>query len=343
VASSGGESRILRVGYGPQVTYSRWALRSIASWREFLERAGGRNLFLPTGVLWIGPERDAYLRSTIKTLHELGVRFEALRGRELRSRYPQFRVEPDMFGIYERDSGAVLARAAVQLLVEAAVQAGVVYRRVQALPPQVEGRVESIKVSGGESIRAERFVFACGPWLPKLFPDAVGRSIRATRQEVFFFSSTPGAKNYDPTAMPSWVDFSEERIFYGCPNIAGRGFKVAADKHGREIDPDTEDRIPTAEGLASIRRYLQARFPELSASPCIESRVCQYENTKSGDFLIDRLPKTANVWIVGGGSGHGFKHGPAVGEYVLSLMDGGKPDPRFSLPAAQAHAGREVH
>lgn len=143
--------------------------------------------------------------------------------------------------------------------------------------------------------------------------------------------------------MPSWVDFRSDAIFYGCPNIEYRGFKVAADKHGKRVDPETQNRMPSFEGLASVRRFLLDRFPQISKSPCIEARVCQYENSISGDFLIDKHPRSPNIWIVGGGSGHGFKHGPAVGEYVVSLLSGGQPDPRFSLKAALRHSSRAVH
>jgi glycine/D-amino acid oxidase-like deaminating enzyme len=70
----------------------------------------------------------------------------------------------------------------------------------------------------------------------------------------------------------------------------------------------------------------------LKEAPLLETRVCQYENTSNGDFLIDRHPAFDNVWLVGGGSGHGFKHGPALGEYVAArVVEGGPVEPRFTL------------
>lgn len=343
VASSGGESRILRVGYGSQTAYSRWALRSLARWHQVLERARAENLLLHTGVLWLGPKDEPYLLATKSTLQQLDVRFEMLDSAALRTRYPQITADLGYFGILEPDGDTILARRAVQLLVELAVQQGVFYRTRNVLTPQAKRRLDAIETGDGEAIYAERFVFACGPWLPKVFPDAIGGNIQPTRQEVFFFATPPGDVSFNPNSFPSWVDFGPKGIFYGCPDIEGRGVKIAADKHGVEIDPDKENRIPTPEDLAGIREFVQRRFPKLNSQPCIESRVCQYENTRTGDFLIDRHPLMANVWLVGGGSGHGFKHGPAVGEYVVSLLMGASPDPRFSLEAASRNSSRDVH
>lgn len=322
-ASSGGESRILRVGYGAQIAYSRWALHSLTRWKDFLRRAHGERLLLTNGVLWLGPKDETFLTSTISSLRELRVPFEVIDSGNLKKRYPQISAEAGYIGILEPNSGTILARRAVELLVEIAVSQGVSYRIANVLPPEASGRLSLIHTLDGETIHGERFVFACGPWLPKVFPEVVGDDIEPTRQEVFFFATPPGDVRFEPDSMPSWVEFGPNGIFYGCPDVESRGFKAAADKHGGKVDPDTMIRIPSPEGLEEIRALLQRRFPAIGASPCVETRVCQYENTRTGDFLIDRHPTSPNVWIVGGGSGHGFKHGPAVGEYVVSLMNGG--------------------
>ena len=179
---------------------------------------------------------------------------------------------------------------------------------------------------------AEVTIYACGPWLGKLFPELLGDRIRPTRQEVFFFAPPPGDTRFSPEQFPAWIDFSDPRRPYGVPDIESRGFKLALDRHGPPFDPDSGDRRPTEEGLLEARRFLAERFPDLRDAPLSEARVCQYENTSNGDFLIDRHPERRDVWLVGGGSGHGFKHGPAVGEYVAGLILGrSSPDPRFVL------------
>lgn len=145
--------------------------------------------------------------------------------------------------------------------------------------------------------------------------------------------------------MPGWVDFNDGDMFYGFPDLEGRGVKIARDRHGPAMDPDVDERLTSAEGLVQARSNMALRLPELARQPLTESRVCQYENTSSGDFLIDRHPVWHNVWLVGGGSGHGFKHGPAVGRYATQLVNGESPqlEPRFGLAAKGARQLRAVH
>jgi glycine/D-amino acid oxidase-like deaminating enzyme len=142
--------------------------------------------------------------------------------------------------------------------------------------------------------------------------------------------------------MPTWIDFADE--FYGIPDLENRGFKIALDRHGPPIDPDTAERNVTGATLAAVRRFLARRFPGLKNAPLIEARVCQYENTSNGDFLIDRHPGYDNVWLVGGGSGHGFKHGPALGEYVAErITQGVGVEGRFSLQTKAKLQKRTVY
>jgi glycine/D-amino acid oxidase-like deaminating enzyme len=232
----------------------------------------------------------------------------------------------------------LLARRAVRAVVDAAIRDGVDYFRDAAAPP--EG--SEVRTQSGGKIRARTFVYACGPWLPKIFPAILEGRIRPTRQEVFFFGTPPGDPRFAPPLMPAWIDFTDESGAYSLPNLENRGFKLAFDRHGPPFDPDTCDRLAT--GLDEARAFLAERFPALANAPLVESRVCQYENTSNGDFLIDRHPDHHNVWLVGGGSGHGFKHGPAVGEYVTSRIDGGVPtEPRFSLATKSCQVQRAVY
>ena len=209
-------------------------------------------------------------------------------------------------------------------------------------PSPTNGRLNSIETTSGNEIVAGQFVFACGPWLPKLFPDLLGELIHVTRQEVCFFGVPPGDERFKPGPLPAWIDFND--LVYGLPNLDGHGFKIAIDAHGPQFDPDTGERVVSASGLKAARDYLARRVPLLADAPVTETRVCQYENTSNGDFLVDRHPARENVWLVGGGSGHGFKHGPVVGEYVAEMMNGtGTPEPRFSLATKQKVQERKVY
>jgi glycine/D-amino acid oxidase-like deaminating enzyme len=248
-------------------------------------------------------------------------------------------------GLYEPGFGALMARRAVQTLVARFVKAGGVYVKGAALAPDKAGsELHEIQLSSGEIVRADRFAFALGPWFPKLFPDVIGPRILATRQEVFYFATPPGDRRYLPSALPGWADFNGGDIFYGFPDLEGRGAKFAHDQHGVPVDPDTQDRRPTEAALAEVVAFRDRRFPGLRGAQLIGAEVCQYENSSNGDFLIDFHPQLANVLLVGGGSGHGFKHGPEVGRYAAARLAGSvAPEPRFSLATKSEVHHREVH
>jgi len=214
---------------------------------------------------------------------------------------------------------------------------------IHAQDARATRQVDHIVTTSGRCISAGSYVFACGPWLPKIFPDLLAEQIRPSRQEVFYFAAPAGSESFTSPALPTWIDFKDEA--YGLPDLAGQGVKVAIDRHGRPFDPDSGDRVVTEEGLVEVREYLATRLPDLKDAPVIEARVCQYENTSNGDFLIDRHPEFENVWLVGGGSGHGFKHGPVVGEYVAARIKGSNQgiEPRFSLASKQRERKRAVY
>jgi sarcosine oxidase len=339
-ASSGGESRIIRMGYGPSEIYTRWSMRALPLWQQLFGEVGQPNLFHRTGVLWMIDD-DGYARDTLATIQTCGVKFDKLSNADLRARYPQIAFESDTCGILEPDSGVLLARRAVEVVVDQAQKNGADYTVAAARAPEARDRLASVKTVNGEAISAGVFVFACGPWLPKIFPDILGDRIFPSRQEVFFFGVPAGQTRFAEPAMPTWINLKDE--FYGMPDIENRGFKIAFDRHGERVDPDTQTRIASAEGAAAARNYLSRRFPALNDAPVVETRVCQYENTSNGDFLIDKHPEMENVWLVGGGSGHGFKHGPSVGEYVAArVTQGGSIEPRFSLATKQSVQKRAI-
>jgi len=346
-ASSGGESRIIRIGYAADEIYSRWSLLALPLWQQLFAQAGKPELFQRSGVLWIAHENYQYALDTLATLQKLQVRLEKLSLADLRQRYPQISFEDDAWGILEPDSGVLMARRAVAEVVAQAKKAGADYRVGQVIAPEGCGRITSLKTSGGEEISAGGFVFACGPWLPKLFPEVLADRMFISRQEIFFFGVPAGSLQFAQPALPTWLYLRDE--FYGMPDLESRGFKVADDHHGPIVDPDTQPRMASVQAIAAARNFIAKRFPALKNAPIVESRVCQYENTSNGDFLIDRHPEFENVWLVGGGSGHGFKHGPSLGEYVagLVLQAGASAapqiEPRFSLATKQSTQNRAVH
>jgi len=366
-ASSGGESRVIRMGYGADELYTRWSQQSLPEWKSLAARSG-RPLFHDVGMLWLVGEGGGYVDETQRTLARAGVAHERLSADELARKFPPISIGGIEWALWEPDSGVLMARQGVQALVAEDVRAGLAYRTAAVLaiesattestPKQRasirstagpsttitdyvrHGKLSHIVTSAGETISAGAFVFACGAWLPKVFPSLLGGRIFPTRQEIFFFAPPPGDTSF--AAMPAW--FHHPALVYGIPDLEHRGFKISIDRHGPAIDPDREDRVPSAAALAEARAYLARRFPKLKDAPLVESRVCQYENTSNGDFIIDRHPEMDNVFIVGGGSGHGFKHGPAVGAYAARFATGGAADePRFAIANKATRQQRGVY
>ncbi|MEA3002769.1 MAG: hypothetical protein QOH81_1557 [Sphingomonadales bacterium] len=344
-ASSGGESRLTRGSYGGDAVYTRMAWDSLAEWKTLSARAE-LPLFHQAGVLFFFQSREDYVDETIEVHRRLKLPTEILDRSAMARRFPQIDFEGIEIGIYEPEFGALMARRAVQVLVAGFVAAGGVYRKAAVEPPEPgDGPLRNLRLRGGGSVEAAQFVFACGPWLPQLFPDLLGSRIFPTRQEVFFFAPPPGDRGFEMGRLPAWADFNRGDIFYGFPDLENRGFKIAHDAHGPPIDPDHGDRTPSTAALDEARAYMERRFPAMRGRPLNEARVCQYENSANGDFLIDRHPGRPNVLLVGAGSGHGFKHGPAVGRYAADLVTGALagPDPRFSLATKSERQNRSVH
>ena len=356
-ASSGGESRLTRAGYGKDAVYTRMASDSLPQWQA-LSAVSGLPILIPNGVVFFSAVEDDYFRGSIDVHRQLGLPIERMDRATMQGRFPMIDFEGIEVGLFEARFGALMARRSVQTLVDRFVRAGGEYRLGAAVPVQASGsELQGVKLQSGETIAADRFVFALGPWLPKIFPDVLGKKIFATRQEVFYFATPPGEKIFSPAAMPGWADFNAGDIFYGFPDLENRGVKFANDKHGVLVDPDTQDRRPTQAAIDEIIAFRDRRFPKLRGAQLIGAEVCQYENSSNGDFLIDVHPTLANVLLVGGGSGHGFKHGPEVGRYAAARLfgavkvgaalrprhQGRNPAPRGSLSNPSASAPLTLH
>jgi glycine/D-amino acid oxidase-like deaminating enzyme len=338
-ASSGGETRVIRGTYGPNQPYTKMAARAMQLWKEN-ERNWNRKLLHQTGVLWMVAtgkdgaknDTDQFERGSLPALREAGIPYQELSRQEMSSRWPQINLEDVRWGIYEPEGGFLTARVACAAVLDGFLAEGGEYKQLAVSQRDLDGGSwDGLTLSDGSKLQADQYVFACGPWLGKLFPETIGNRIRPTRQEVFFFGAPAGDQRFNETSLPVWADH-RDKFMYGIPGNQGRGFKIADDTRGPDFDPTSGERTVSAEGLKSVRDYIAFRFPALKDAPLLESRVCQYENTPDNNFIVDRHPKYENVWLLGGGSGHGFKHGPALGEMVAGLLvENQDPDAIFRL------------
>ena len=340
-SSSADYTRVIRTGYGADEIYSRWASESLHDW-QWLCEATGQPLLARTGALFMGEPGSQYVQDTYRTLHRLGIEVDLMDPERLHQQFPQISVARLGATVFEPRAGVIRARAAVQALVGLLVRSSAVsYAQIQVQPLDEQSASCVLITSEGATLQADAYVCACGPWLPKFLPLAVGRRVRVTRQEVLYFGTPPGAAQFSASRLPVWIDFAAG--LYGISDLDALGFKVGIDRHGPEIDPDTIDRIVEPDVVDGTRQWLGRRFPGLQETPLVDARVCQYENTSSGDFIVDRHPAWPHCWIVGGGSGHGFKHGPAVGRHVAALVDQSvEVNARFALATKSTAAARAV-
>lgn len=312
---------MIRAVYGTDRIYVELVKRSYELWAT-LDSMVDEPLYVETGALWMHRGDDAYVKSSLPVMNDLGFKLEKIELPDAIKRYPQIRFDGVRSVWLEHRAGSLSARRACGVVRDEFEKAGGRYR-IENVTPETK-------------FDADAVVFACGPWLGKLFPEVIGDRVRPTRQEVYYFGTPRGSDRYQPGKFPVWIDFGE-RIIYGIPDVHGRGFKLADDTRGELLDPTTADRRPTAPGIAHARRLLAERFPELANAPLVHSEVCQYENSPDGHLIVDKHPTLKNVWIAGGGSGHGFKLSPAVGEMVAESIVNGKELPaQFKLDRATA-------
>jgi glycine/D-amino acid oxidase-like deaminating enzyme len=321
-ASSGGETRIMRGTYGPDQPYTATAARALKLWQKY-ERRWRRRFLHRTGVLWmVSNHDDAFERGSLEPLREAGIEFRELSAAQMKKRWPQVNFAGVHWGILEPQCGYLDARASCQAVLDAFLAGGGEYRQVAVSAEGLEtSPIQSLRLSDDSRLKADQYVFACGPWLGKLFPQTLGSVIRPTKQDIFFFGPPAGDLRFTDAQLPVWGDHGN-RFFYGIPGSDRRGFKVADDTRGGDFDPSNGERIVSPATLKRVREYVAFRFPAMKNAPLLESRVCQYEQTSDSNFVVDRHPQIDNVWLLGGGSGHGFKHGPAIGEIMADLILG---------------------
>jgi len=302
-SASGGDTRLLRFSHAEFEWYSLLARRAAELWEE-LEARSGLRLFDRVGVAWFDSGTGDFSERSEATLRRLGIACERLSPQEARRLYPSLGGDDLRSVLLEPDAGVLHARRATRALAEGL-------------------RIEPRRARPADPPEADVVVWACGSWLPALFPGLVSQ--RISRRDVFFFGVDPRW-----AGTPGFCDY--DGAFYGHGELDGLGMKVAPDHDGEEVDPDRLERLPDPRAHALARDYLARRFPALAAAPLIATRVCQYDLTPDAHFLLARHPERENWWLLGGSSGHGFKHGPALAEYLADCIEGRRePEPFLGL------------
>lgn len=330
-SSSGDETRVIRSTYGANEFYFDLNVRALTLWKEH-EARWKTKLFQNKGVLWMCYEAHTpVVDNSIPFAEKYNMPYERLTVEEISKRYSIVNTSDLSHAWLDPYGGCLRAREACQAVYKGFIAEGGTILQAQAMPGKVEGnRLKYIQLSNGQSLTADLFIFACGSWLGKLFPEVLGNTITCTKQEVYYFGlPTQHASAYEQ--FPVWVDVDGKDFYYGIPGNNYRGFKIGVDERGEPFDPTHGDRISNEQVLKKARKFLAHRFPGLKDAPLVESRVCPYENSPDGNFLFDHHPEASNLFFLGGGSGHGFKHGPALGELISEIVAGNKVIPQQFL------------
>jgi glycine/D-amino acid oxidase-like deaminating enzyme len=315
-SASGGDTRLLRAAHGDGEWYTDLAWRARALWLR-LEAEHGTHLWEPTGLAWFAHRDDGFEARSVPVLEAAGIPHEWRTPGEAASLFPALGVDGLDAVLWEPDAGVLHARRATQLLAAEAERLG--------------ARTLAARITPGDEPEADVVVWACGAWLPTLFPAEV--DVRIERRDVFFLGGDASWRG-----APGWVEYDDG--YYGHGDVGGLGVKIAPDLPSNEVDPDTLDRLPLPERNAAARAFAARRFPALAGAPVIGTRVCQYDLSADSHFVFGRHPEQPAWWIFGGGSGHGFKHGPALAEYIADCVEERRePEPFHTLGERVGDAG----
>ena len=319
-SSSGDETRVIRSTYGANEFYFDLNVRALELWKEN-EQRWNKKFFFNTGVLWFCYEEKAPLvDDSIPYARKHQVEYEYLTSDELKKKYPKINIRDLHHAWFDPYGGFLKARESCQAVKDAFIKEGGNYIQGFVKPGRIQsGRLSKIMLTDGTSLEADAYLFACGSWLGQIFPEVLGNVITCTRQEVYYFG-VPEAEATHYDNLPVWVDVDGKDFYYGIPGNAQRGFKIGVDRRGEKFDPTAGDRLANPDVLAHARKFIAHRFPGLNNAPLVENRVCPYENSPDGNFIFEMHPEADNLIFLGGGSGHGFKHGPALGEWVTRAM-----------------------
>lgn len=335
-SSSGDETRVIRSTYGANEFYFDLNVRALELWKEYEIQFPSKSFF-NTGVLWFCyDEKTPLVDQSVPFSRKHQMEYVYLSKSEMLKKYPEIHCDDLHHAYFDPYGGYLKARESCANALDLFIRNGGTYLNAYVSPGEIKSdRMENVLINENKK-SFDLTLFACGSWLGKLFPDVLGERIQCTRQEVYYFG-TPSEKVKAFDDFPVWVDVDGADFYYGIPGNAHRGFKIGVDKRGEAFDPTHGERTYNSDVLQLARNFINHRFPSFKNAPLLESRVCPYETTPDGNFIFDVHPAAGNVVFLGGGSGHGFKHSPALGELVSDVLTGKKKSPDlFSLNRFQS-------
>ncbi len=335
-ASSGGETRLIRHMYGEDTLYFDMAKRSMELWRN-TGKTLGKALYKNTGLL-IFSEKETYeyAEKSRALYKQAGLQLEKISIEALSETYPFIASNDLDHAILDTQAGYLLAADSCNTIVDHLLSKGVKWVASAAKPGDYKkGELQSVVLSDGSIVKADRYIFANGPWMAETFPDLLKGKLRVTRQPVFFFGGPAGFAAKLDKPFPVWMnrDAENKERCYGVFDTYKNSFKLAYTQLNETIiDPTSSSRTTTAQEVEHARYLMEKRFPFMREAPLLYTKVCQHTDTLDKHFILGKHSEVENLWLLGGGSGHAFKHGPALGEQMANAVEGSSiPEPRFSV------------
>jgi len=329
LAESTDISKLVRADYGADDDYTRLGAESTRIWREWNDLFG-ETLFHETGLLFLtqGPlEERPFERESFERAVEMGYQPERLSPDVLRKRFPAWNADRYVDGYFNPAGGWTMSGKVVTALVAYAKSLGAELREGVTLQGLIENgsRVEGIVTTSGERIEADIVLVAAGQWTPHLLP-FTKPFFRSTGQPVWWLKPNDPAL-FDAKRFPGFGADISTTGWYGFPLHPEEGVvKIANHGVGREMDPDSPERIVTEDETARLREFLTGSLPSLAQASIVNTRVCLYCDTWDGHFWIDHDPERPGLVLATGGSGHGLKFAPVLGPLIADVV-GRKSNP----------------
>lgn len=338
-ATSTDYNRVIRSIHGRDEFYTNWARESWFRWLE-LQAETGQKLIYQCGALILATEGHCHWEdATCETFDKLGVPYFRFKRDDIRSHFPQFKVDDIAYAIYEPEAGMTMAHRGVRTALDLFIAEGGKVERGRVMTDANERLMLD-----GKPLEADLVVVATGPWMADMYPRTVKPISTVVGVNVFYHSTPDGSTAFDQTEMPCWIDHGQGS--FGLPSTEGSGVKAAC-VIPDQIDLDNSERLVDQAMLTRTRAYIARRFPGLVGQRVVDTKFNQIIITPDTHFIVDWHPEHKNVLLAGGCSGHLYKHGPVFGEFVAgvgtrkhSTVDRFKLGARKKLSPKESPSGR---
>lgn len=325
-ASSTDISKMIRADYGADTFYTDMMLEAFKGWDQWNER-WERDLYHQVGFLLLTHEAmqpGSLEYESIKAFEERNIPVERISPALLRERYPQWHADQFADGYYNPLGGWAESGAVVKQLAQTALEKGVTLHEETAIMSLLANgdSVGGIFTKEGQVYGADQVVVAAGVWSGQLIPELEDKMV-ISGQPIYLFKPKDG-KAYDGRRFPGWAADITRTGWYGFPANKNGLVKIANHGEGVVADPDAENDIPP-HYYPALNTFLAHHLPKLEQARIESARLCYYCDTWDSDFYICPHPVKKGLTIAFGGSGHGFKFAPLLGDLIADVVEG-KPN-----------------